>query len=146
MASELRAKGQEVTVRIMRDDDLVTELTSFRDLNIVFRVRVIEEAYLGETTLRKDDLWEGVRGTMTAALEGDSGLELINAVRDRAQRRNQSDDPAFSILARIAFPDGTTPRLVFTDVRFDEIPLNVPGRDQYVTMALSWQADDYDII
>lgn len=146
--SETRIKGQEVTVRISRQRQIEASITAIKDLTIQFDFATLEEGYLGEKTMRKDDIFNGLSGSMTIDAESQDVFQLIEFIKLRAQR-----DPSISLAdsrinatATFAFPNGQRPKIVVRDMKFDAIPIGVPSRDGYVNMTLSWKAEDARVL
>jgi len=146
--SETRIKGQEVTVRITRQGVPEVTVTAIKDITIQFDMATIEEGYLGETTMRKDDIFNGVSGSMTIDAESQDLFELIEFIKLRAQR-----DPSIPVAnsrinatATFAFPNGQRPRIIVRDMKFDAIPIAVSSRDSFVNASLSFKAEDARVL
>lgn len=140
--AELRLRGQEVTLRIARGNVPEVTLTAIKDFTVQFDFATIEEGYLGETTMRKDDIFNGLSGSMTIDAEGQEVLQFLDFVKQRAQRRLVLSESRVNVTARYTFPNGQTPRIVVRDLKFDAAPFAAPSRDGYVNVALSWKAED----
>lgn len=138
MPTERRLRGQEVSVRITRNGVLESTITAIRDFSVSFDLEVITEGYLGETENRFDDIINGCSGSFSVALEGPELLRFVTFLSERAQRR-QDANIAVNITTRLSLPDGRTPRVQIKDVKFDAVPINVGGRNQYVASSFSFK-------
>jgi hypothetical protein len=143
---ELRIRGQETQLRLLTDGQLESTITAIRDSTFNVMTKILTEGYLGETTMRRDDIYDGIRGSFTLHPESQDFLILIRKIKERAQRRRQAATPTVTLVSRLVFPNGDTPRIVVPEIFFGEIPINNPGRDQYVNVPFSWEASDFDFI
>jgi hypothetical protein len=125
---------------------LQATITAIKSFSLEVSTRILTDQFLGETTIRKDDIYDGVRGAMVIQPEGQDLLILQNAIKERAQRRTAFAVSQVNITARLQFPNGQTPLLVVTDAKFGPMPLNIGARDAYVDLNLSYEADDYQLV
>lgn len=139
---ELRAFGRETTLRVTAGGLLQTQITAIKDATINTNQKIVKENYLGESATRQDTIFEDVTGTINFDLQGTQALALQHAIAVKAQRR-VANDIKVNISMRVRFPDGTTARITIPDVAVDPIPLNIPARDQYVKMTLTFAASSY---
>ena len=142
--SETRVFGRDTTLRLIQDGQLITEVTAIRSWTFDVNVKRVEEHYLGETAARQDEIFESVSGNIPFHVEGPSALKLQKAIADRATKRS-NPQPQFDISLRIAFPSGVVARINVADIKFDPIPLNQSGRENYLEMTLNWKAPKYTL-
>lgn len=138
-----------MTVRIARGRAVESTITAIKDITIQFDFATLEEGYLGETTMRKDDIFNGVSGSMTIDAEGQEVFELLDFIKRRAQRSatiGNLADARINATATYAFPNGQRPRILVRDMKFDAAPIAAPSRDAYVNVALSYKAEDCRVI
>lgn len=128
---ETRLRGQEVNLILARGNTPEDTVTAIRDFTAQFEFRTLAEGYLGELTMRHDDIYDGVSGSFTVDLEDQSFFTLINFIKERAQRVRGVNVSRVNAAGRFTFPNGQTPRLIIRDLKFDAIPLNVGSRDAY---------------
>jgi len=139
---ELRVIGQQVTVRLTRDNELLNEITAIKDFNFEMRTRILSEGYLGETANRQDEIFEEVGGSFTVHPEGTDVLDLQRKIFERASRRI-AGATVISATFRTVFPDGSVARITIPDMKFDPIPFNPGARDGYVSMTFTYKASSY---
>lgn len=142
----LRVRGEQSQVRLLVGGELEQTISAVKECTINLNFKVLTEAYLGETTVRKDDLYEGIAGTFTIHPETRDVFDLLVRLRDRAQRRQQAGEPTVSLVTRIQFESGQAPLIVVPDLHFGTVPINIGGRDQYIAIPFSWEADDFNLI
>lgn len=136
-----RIKGQEVRLTMTSPTGTVDSIGQggVKSFDIEFKTKILDEGYLGETTNRKDDIFEGVSGRLEAHLDRQAYFQLVQQVIDRAQRRLPAD-ARFNMIATLQFPNGNRPRILIEDVFFGPMPLNAGSRDEFVTVNLEFEA------
>ncbi len=145
MADTLRVRGAEVQVRLTRNNALEKTLTAVKSFTFEAMLEIKQEGYLGETNDRFDDIYKGCSGNLVFHPESQDAWTLVAFVRDRAARRSAQSDHRINIKFVANLPDGTRPSITIPDVKFSNIPMNSPARDQYVEMTLTFNADDFTI-
>lgn len=110
--------------------------------SVEFQMDILTQSFLGETSDRKDDIFRGVRGQMEVQMESQDALRFTELVKSRAQRRAGTQTEVISITMTLNLPNGETPRVLLDDVYFGNVPFNVGGRDEYVTMSLEFEGSD----
>lgn len=135
----LRLKGQETEVQIITSGK---PLKSFKatNLDVTFKLKRMEQGYLGETSNRYDDVFEGIEGTMTLHLDDVDPMEFIDDMIDRARRR--VSNYSVNVLTTFSFPGGKTRRYLIPDVYFNSPKLSDSGRTEYVTVTLDFAASE----
>jgi hypothetical protein len=139
-----RLLGQDVEVLIVNNGTPLTNITAVRSLEATFKFEKKEEGYLGETTDRYDEVYKGIDGKLDFHLENADSLALVGAIRDRA--RNRRSGIKINVKATFNFPNGSTPRLVFRDIHFGDIPLSFGSRADYGMMSVPWSCDDAKVV
>jgi hypothetical protein len=134
-----RVKGQEVSILFTGPEGEI-ELAARQSFEATVLLDTLSEGYLGETTERKDDVYRGIEGRLSIHLETDAYLTLIQTAKERSQRQRAG---VFNLSAVMSFPNGDIRRVFIEDVKFGNFPLNVGGRDEYVTGEINFAADDY---
>ena len=138
-----------MTIRVARGNVPEATITAIKDFTVQWDFASQEEQYLGERTMRKDDIFNGVSGSLTFDVEDQAALQLLDFIKQRAQRRVPvagANAQRINLTARLTLPNGQTPRILIRDLKFDAAPLNVGGRDSYVNVALSYKADDVRVL
>lgn len=144
--TETRIRGQEVSIRITRANRIETTLTAIKDFTVQWDFASSEEGYLGETTMRKDMIFNGMSGSMTIDAEGQEMLLFIEFLKQKAQRKIDINENQVNATARFTFPNGQTPRLLIRDMEFDGVPFAAGSRDAYVNGTFPWKAEDSRVL
>ena len=141
MATTIRSKGQDVRVTFTSPDGTVDSIneSGVKSAGIEFKMKILDEGYLGETTNRKDDSFEGVSGQLEAHLAKPAYFAFVNAVTARAQRRSAAEG-VFNMLMSITMGTGVRARIVVEDVFFGPLPVDVGARDEFVSVKLQFEA------
>lgn len=129
-----RARGQEVTVLVVRGGVLEAELTDIMNFNVEDMFERKEQGFLGEKAKRFDMLYNGCRCDFEMQLHSTDWWKFKQAARDKAQRN--TPNVVFNITASIEFDNGQTAIVTFPDVAFSAMPENVPAREDYVKVKL----------
>ncbi len=136
-----RIKGQEVTLSFVDSgggDEAVGDVNSFEaELDI----ETLEEQYLGETSKRYDDIYNGVSGNCELHLETQRWVSFTQLIERRAKRRDAAGGK-FTATATFNFPNGTVSQIVFEDIFFGAVPIRVSSRSDYVTVTLNWKCSN----
>jgi hypothetical protein len=142
--ADQRLKGQETELRLIVDNEVQDTITDIRSFEMHIQLAILTEGYLGETTMRRDEVFNGVTGQITLHFENEDIFTLFQTIVDRARRRQ----PGGKINAKtsVRFPNGQNKVIMISNVFFGEIPMNFPGRAEYATVSLSFEAEDYQII
>ena len=138
-----RVKGQEVTILIVQDGALQAELTDIRNFEYESQLEIKSQGYLGEKANRKDDVFNGIKGSMELHLHSQDWWNFKQAIIARAKR--ETPDVVFNISGVFAFPNGQTPTVLLPDVKFGTIPTNVPERGDYVNVKLEFEGEDEQV-
>lgn len=121
-----------------QDGETLAQLDSIKESEISFKLEVLQEGYLGETSDRYDEILKGVTVTFTAHTTGPTVFDIIQAVVDRATRRTPGTK--FNFKTTLQWPNGQRRRVVINDVSFGEIPTTLPDRGQYAALKFSLSA------
>lgn len=138
-----RIKGQEVSIIITRDGDLESELTDIENFNGILDLEVKSQGYLSEKTNRKDEVFNGVKFDFEMNAHSADFFDFQAAIIDRAKRN--TPDVVFNIAGVFSFPSGEVRKMIYPDCKFGPMPIQVPGRGEYVKMKFEGECEDYDL-
>lgn len=135
-----RIKGQEVSVDIIVNGQIADSLTDIKSFNVSMQLEVTSEGYLGEKTNRRDDVFNGCKGSIEMHFSSGAVFDFIKSVIDRAKRKEPGNK--INIKATLAFPNGELRRVLLPDCYFGEIPMSFGSRTDYGTLALDFECSD----
>lgn len=135
-----RVKGQEVELFIIKDGRVVTSFSEIRSFEIEWQLELKSEGYLGETTNRKDSVFNGIRGKIEIHSSNKDVFDVVQALVDKARRRTAGT--IFKINATLKYPNGDRPRISIPDVEFGGLPMNISSRTDYVSFSLDFEASE----
>lgn len=141
-----RIKGQECTLIVTSRAGTEEALGDVKSASVEFQLDILSEQLLGETSDRKDDLFRGMKVSFECQLESSDALRVVDKIKRKSQRRRGSETESIGIIMTLAFPDGTRPRIMIPDLAFGNIPLNIGGRADYVTLSFEAEASDADVL
>lgn len=139
-----RIKGQEVEIVVVVNGSPKRSITAVRSFEVAFQMDILAEGYLGETTKRKDSIFNGSRGKLDVHIENAEIFGVIQQITDRARRRGAG--LTINIKATLRFPNGDRPKILLPDVEFGEIPLNFSSRVDYGTISLTFEGSELSVI
>jgi hypothetical protein len=140
-----RIKGSEVGLILTSPDGREDSIDAIGSLTLTVQVELLTEGYLGETSNRRDEIFNGVEGSLDVHLERGAYFTLVEKIKDRAARRTPAAD-RFDLMAVFQFPNGDRRRAVVRDVHFGEIPIEVGGRGDYVSSTINFGAEDLQFL
>lgn len=142
--SNPRIAGQDTEVTVVVDDTPIANITAVKSFDITWKMSTKTEEYVGETSPRKDDFFEGLSGRIEFDMEGSEALTLVDIIKTRAQNRGIST--RISVKTTLQFPDGDRVMINVPNVFFGDIPMNFASRTDYGRMTLSWEAETGRIV
>jgi hypothetical protein len=145
MPAAQRVKGQEVSIAITVDGALQTQIDTIQNAEIEFEQELLEEGYLGETSDRVDSVFKLIRINITGHINSAAYIELADAIVARSRNR-AGGVVRIDVIGSFAFPNGDLPSIVIPDVYFENLPLNIGSRSEFVEFTLSGKASDYTIV
>jgi hypothetical protein len=140
MAAGQRVKGQEVVISVISDGQQVANITAIKSFSLEYQTEIKKEGYLGETTDRRDDLFNGVSGDFDLHFGDPDVFVLIDKIQARARRRQPGIK--FNILCTLNLPNGQRVRISVPDVYFGPIPVSAGSRSDYVSVKMSFEAQE----
>ena len=139
-----RILGQDVSVVLILNGQPLRTVNDVRSFEMTFQLETKSEGYLGETTNRKDSIFNGIRGKLELHFENEDVFTLIQAVIDRARMRTAGT--TVNLKATLAMPNGDRPKVIISNVEFGEIPMNFAGRADYGSIGLDFEAEYAQVI
>lgn len=147
MAIAQRIKGQEVSIEILENGVPTDSFSDVRSFTVTPKLDKKEEEYLGETTKRYDEVFNGVDFDIEFNFHDRRVLDFITTITDRAIRRDiLSASTVVNIKARMYFPNGDTPMVVLQNCYFSDIPVGFGSRSDYGTIKLSGSSANWKLI
>jgi len=146
MPRKLRLRGEQVEVQVTMNGVPVKSVTSVKSCEIEAMMDAKEEEFLGETTVRVDDIFKGVRFRLEVQLDTGDVTDLLQAIIGRARRDSAHINKKFDIKAICTFPNLQARTVSLMDVVFEGLPVNTGGRSEYSTLTLSGRGADFDIL
>ncbi len=133
-----RIKGQEVEVLVLLNGEPVKSITAIQSFSVEHQLEVTAEGYLGETSNRRDDVYNGVSGSIALHLDDPDVFAVVQSIVDRAQRRVAGAQ--VNIKAALQFPNGKLKRVLVEDCFFGSIPMEFGSRTDFGTMSLDFES------
>lgn len=142
--SDQRIAGQDTEVTVVVAGTPITTIRAFKSFDITWKMTIKSEEYIGETSPRKDDFFEGLSGKIELDMEDTDVLTLIQTIQTRAQ--NRAISTKIGIKSTLQFPDGDRAIINVPDAFFGDIPVSFGSRTDYGKVTLSWEASNGRIV
>lgn len=139
-----RIAGQDTEISIVVDGTPVATIRAIRSFDVTWKMKIVSEEYVGETSPRKDDFFEGLSGRIELDMENSESLTLVQTIQARQQNRAISTQ--IGVKTTLQFPDGDRAIINIPDTFYSDIPMNFASRTDYGKMTLSWEAANGRII
>lgn len=141
MAITQRIKGQEVAIEVLQNGVQLQTFSDIRNFSVTPRFEKKEEGYLGETSNRYDEVFNGVDFDMELNFHDEGVLNLVTDIVERAARRVPGT--VINIKATLKFATGANPKVVLQDCYFNDMPVNFGSRTDYGTFKLSGSCQNW---
>lgn len=141
MGQDLRIRGDQVQILVVVGNQVSKAFSNIKNFDMTPRGKVTEENYLGQNAPQFDDIFMGVKGGFEIHITGTDYYLFQDIVKKRQQRI--TPDVQINIAGVFTFPDGTQVKRTIPDVKFGDLPENVGGRDQKISVKLDFQASDF---
>ena len=143
MSTNQRIRGADVAIALTVDNALQDTFTAIENFSSTFKFEKLVMRYLGEQTVRTDEIFAGVEGKLKLHLYDEAFTTFIQNLELRARRL----DPTivFNTAQTMNFPNGETPVLTYPDINFGDIPLDVASGKDYVALDLDFVVGEFDI-
>lgn len=140
-----RIKGQEIEVGLVAGNRLRAELNDIRSFEMEYQLEILAEGYLGETTKRRDAVFNGISGSMSIHCHDQEILVLATEVVAKARRRGPPDYQV-NIKVTLNFPNGQRPRIIIPNCELGALPIKIGGRTEYLEGTVSFEAEQANTI
>ena len=146
MAQLQRIKGQEVEVNLLVDGVPQDSLNAVRSFTVTPRFELKEEQYLGERSMRFDEMFTGVSFNMELNFADAGVFRFMTAVKERAQRRTPGT--VINLKATLNYPSGNgrRTRIVLKDCFFGDMATAFGSRGDYGTFSIDGRAQDIELL
>ena len=137
---ELRLKGQEVSIRVVRGGVVVTTITAIASFNDQVLLERKQDQFLGETADRFDDIFRGYQGDFEFQVSKATWTELHTAMIARSRRA--TPDLVFNVIRTDYYADGSTATFTYADVFFGPSPTTVASRSDFVKVKIDFAGSE----
>lgn len=142
-----RIKGQDTLLEVYADSTPIIQAHSpIRSFEVTFRQQKLEEQYLGDPSMRFDEIYQGVDFTMEMHFENDNVLKFAELIRNRAIGQSAATKTVVNIRTSLQFPGGVKTSIVLNDCYFENIPMNFADRSSYGAVTLTGSCSNFERI
>lgn len=136
--SDNRLLGQDTIFRFIEDGSVVAELTDIQEFSMEYDRTMTEEGYAGEKANRYGEVFNGLKGDVSAHISDPKLLVFIERLNLRAQRKVSG--MKVDAISVFPFPDGQDKKVIISDLSFGSISTRNSGRGAYHSFSTSWGA------
>lgn len=144
MAADPRVLGQQTQVAFILDGEVVSQTFAIKSNSLNFQMEILTEGYLGETTNRRDNVFNGMAGSVDLHFSNVRLFTFVQALVDAARRRVQGVN--MNVKHTYQFMNNRRAIVVLPSVSVGEIPLNNGGRAEFVTGTIPYEAESSSLI
>lgn len=137
-----RLKGQEVNIQVVQDGVVQASIDSISSFNDTMKADLKEDGFLGETTNRYDEVFNGHSGGMEVHLTSQDWMVLRAAIK--ARMRRQQPTLVFNFVRTDFYANGDTPITTYPDVKFGSMPMQIGSRGDFVKVSFEFATEDID--
>lgn len=145
MANEKRLKGQECFVNIVQDGAVTDVFRAVASFSFTDQLEVLDDGFIGETTNRKDSVYNGTDFSMEAQFQDESELVLREALINRA-RRQAGAVTRVDIAFTYVYPTGAARQITLLDCEFGNIEFSTGGRAEMVTGSFEGSCPETQVV
>jgi len=137
---EQRLLGQDVTVRLVRDGVVVSEIVAIGNFDDSVDTEIKQEQFLGRTSDDFSDVFSGYKGNLEFQSARSGWTEFVEAIRARAQRA----DPGivFNVIRSDVYAGGDSSVFVYHDVAWGPSSASVASRKDFAKMKLTFACSE----
>lgn len=136
--------GQDVSIRIVRGDQLFAELRYSLSFNDTVQTEIKESGHLGEKVNRFCEILNGYKGDFEGQVNSAAWIDWQASVEARARRE---DLTAVFVIARLdQYSDGTTNLITYEDIAWGEMPTSFGGRGEFVKVKGSFACSKRTVV
>jgi hypothetical protein len=139
-----RLIGQDVEVILIVNGEPRDTLTAIKSFEVTFQNEIKDEGFLGETTNRKDTVFNGIKGRMEMQTDNKDLWVLFKSIVDKSRSRQAGT--RINIKATMHYPNGDNVRVIVPDAEFGELPFNVGSRTDYAHTTLDFAASEMRVL
>lgn len=135
-------KGQEVKVSLTSTETgLVTDLSDVESFSFEIGTKILEQALLGETSNRVDEIYEKTTGSMALKHESPGFFDFVAFIAKRAQRRLPAA-ARIDVSCRFTYSTGQRRLALFRDLKFGPLGTEAGGRDDFIGSTFEWACSE----
>jgi hypothetical protein len=131
---DARLKGQEISIRVVDDGQLVSQIDSIGTFNDNVKFELKEDGFLGETTNRYDEVFNGFGFDFEYQPTAATHLELTERIAARARR--DVPNRTFNIVRTDFFANGQSAIVTYIDVKWGPTGTSIAGKNEFVKVKM----------
>jgi hypothetical protein len=145
MSALARLKGQEMSIRVLRNDQVVAELTAISSFNDEVKLEIKEDGFIGESVNRTDNILNSYGGDLEFQINKSTWYNFVRFVTDKAQRLSpEALATVFNLVTTENYSDGNVNIITYLDVSFGAFAKSAASRADFVKIKTSFACSERD--
>lgn len=140
---EQRLLGQDVTVRLVRDGTVVSEIKAIGSFDESMENEIKEENFLGRFATDYSEVFNGFKGNLEFQTDQAAWIVFLTAIQARAQRANPAT--VFNVVRSDLYANGESNVFVYQDVAWGAAGTALAGRKDFKKVKLSFACSDRQV-
>ncbi len=140
MTTSARLKGQEISIRVLQDGNLIASIDSIATFNEEIDLEIKSDGFLGESVNRFDEILNGFGGDFEMQCTGTGYLAWQEAIIARAQRR--TPNIKFNVMRTDLYPNGDSAIFTYKDVHWGAMPSSIGARGEFVKVKANFKCGE----
>ena len=141
---EQKLLGQDVTVRVVQDGTVVSEIVAIGSFDDSMETEIKEENYLGNAAAEYSDVFNGYKGNLEFQSARSGWTEFTEAIRARATRSNPG--VVFNVVRSDTYANGDSAVFVYKDVAWGPQASAIAGRKEFAKHKLTFACSTRTVV
>ncbi len=143
MATNQRIRGSDAALVVTAANVLMNTFQTISNFENTFKFEKLVERYIGEQSVRTDEIFAGVEGKLKLHVYDEQILAFITALQSRAQRITPT--AVFNHAVTLNFPNQEAPVVTFPDVNYGDVPMTGSNGKDYISFDLDFVGATFDL-
>ena len=143
MGADPRLKGQEMSIRVVQDSNVLQQIDSVASFNDAVKFEIKEDGFLGEVVNRFDSVLNGYTGDLEFQVHDATWLAFEQAVEAKVTR--QTPGTVFNVVRTDFFANGSSAVIVYSDVSWGEFGTSAGSRADFIKVKAPFGTSDRSV-
>jgi hypothetical protein len=127
MSEKLNLRNDQIQMRLTVNGALDRTIVDFKSGTVTVNMQKLRERYVGRTSNSLDEIYEDTDLSLVCHPRSQDFLRLFQLLVKRAQRAIPQTEVVVNGIITLEFSDLGRPKIVLPDLKFGNLPLNLPS-------------------